>query len=1060
MSEHSRGALSDSDLSLQLSDGSTLSSDSEHSDADYERTDHGRKTGAKPSNQTKTKTDKTIKRRGKKNISLKLQPPTPNPPSQHTKPKTEAKSAKDRKKNPHPPMPKERKRSIAKNHHDNNEELYCICRKGYDGKEFMVACDGCQEWFHGRCVGMTPKKVTGNYFCQKCTLAKAAESEAAPPPTPTPPRNTITIPAAAATSASSKGKKAKGRGNNKKTNNVTSHPKKSATTNNRKKAATPPEAVLPSPPLTMEPPKSVTVTPVDEEDEEDLDDICPVCESECTCGTATATAKKSTTTTSVTVEKPTETANSTDIWAINDTSAAVVRPSANTKKADVDVANPHVVERVGVDVSQKPSESKAQRKAKKTKKVPKRPSKSNGTTSQPLASRKALSALSKVRRGSQGSDEEEVNVDDVDDEDTMDDVALFKQERPDDDDSDADSVSDPDDENDRDDAEEIKNDAHSVGNDSEMSPFSGSYSSVHIDSGDDEDIEKEEERALIEEFEEEDDDDLGDLDNDEDSDLEGIDENELYSVGDQEEVDDDDDVEEEIYNLGPDGDFDDEYYVQVSSRWNSSEDEDEEEDDEEDIDIRFHDDDHGLDTVDDPERSLGQHESLPFADDHTNLFDSIAAAFLQVLAPLADMPLDDVVMEPPAIDATHVLGGDDLDMSHSFLPDVMGSSTNVDPGPSDANDTAATTPAAADDANMEASMANSQENTKTSNTVSSSLTNNPLEALSLLVSNDPMALPLTTKKSDDMSGAQAKEANDVLQTLTSSAALLPSVSLATTETTMDPSGLSCAGSSSSSSSTTANNLSLTQDQLLELLKICSSAALHPEKSMSAPATPCGGYGDPLSSSSSSLAFPLSSSSIPGSVSPSTKKPFAPIPTNSRQILPKPTANPLSASNGSPLSINTLSHRLGNLATDMNLTTEQLDPDPSLGFQDLVRKRSLMDPPSKNKRRRRPSGNSFTGLALANHSTFSSFYDGISTASTEPTISSSPCSPTAETEPVPVSMDELVDTSQLYTRSSSRSPSPDPDELESRFSRDLSRWQRVPIGAFRLLRSKNRLWLDR
>lgn len=55
------------------------------------------------------------------------------------------------------------------------------------------------------------------------------------------------------------------------------------------------------------------------------------------------------------------------------------------------------------------------------------------------------------------------------------------------------------------------------------------------------------------------------------------------------------------------------------------------------------------------------------------------------------------------------------------------------------------------------------------------------------------------------------------------------------------------------------------------------------------------------------------------------------------------------------------------------------------------------------------------------------------------------------------MDELVDTSQLYTRSSS---DVDEDEGDTRFSRDLSRWQRVPIGAFRLMRSKNKLWLER
>ncbi|KAI7897213.1 uncharacterized protein EV154DRAFT_409897 [Mucor mucedo] len=60
--------------------------------------------------------------------------------------------------------------------------------------------------------------------------------------------------------------------------------------------------------------------------------------------------------------------------------------------------------------------------------------------------------------------------------------------------------------------------------------------------------------------------------------------------------------------------------------------------------------------------------------------------------------------------------------------------------------------------------------------------------------------------------------------------------------------------------------------------------------------------------------------------------------------------------------------------------------------------------------------------------------------------------------VAVSMDDLVDTSQLYTRSLSRSPSPEVED--DPYSRDLSRWQRIPIGAFRLMRSRNKLWLER
>lgn len=30
------------------------------------------------------------------------------------------------------------------------EDLYCICRKPYDYMQFMIQCDACDDWFHGR----------------------------------------------------------------------------------------------------------------------------------------------------------------------------------------------------------------------------------------------------------------------------------------------------------------------------------------------------------------------------------------------------------------------------------------------------------------------------------------------------------------------------------------------------------------------------------------------------------------------------------------------------------------------------------------------------------------------------------------------------------------------------------------------------------------------------------------------------------------------------------------------------------------------------------------------
>ncbi|CAO3570878.1 unnamed protein product [Mortierella alpina] len=51
-----------------------------------------------------------------------------------------------------------------------SKDVYCICRGPYDGVEFMIACDRCEEWFHGRCIGMKPQeaKKSNHYYCETC----------------------------------------------------------------------------------------------------------------------------------------------------------------------------------------------------------------------------------------------------------------------------------------------------------------------------------------------------------------------------------------------------------------------------------------------------------------------------------------------------------------------------------------------------------------------------------------------------------------------------------------------------------------------------------------------------------------------------------------------------------------------------------------------------------------------------------------------------------------------------------------------------------------------------
>lgn len=50
------------------------------------------------------------------------------------------------------------------------EELYCLCRQPYDETQFYICCDTCQDWFHGRCVGVLQAESDSidEYRCPNC----------------------------------------------------------------------------------------------------------------------------------------------------------------------------------------------------------------------------------------------------------------------------------------------------------------------------------------------------------------------------------------------------------------------------------------------------------------------------------------------------------------------------------------------------------------------------------------------------------------------------------------------------------------------------------------------------------------------------------------------------------------------------------------------------------------------------------------------------------------------------------------------------------------------------
>ena len=38
----------------------------------------------------------------------------------------------------------------VENNMAETETVYCLCRKPYDESEFMIECDVCKDWYHGR----------------------------------------------------------------------------------------------------------------------------------------------------------------------------------------------------------------------------------------------------------------------------------------------------------------------------------------------------------------------------------------------------------------------------------------------------------------------------------------------------------------------------------------------------------------------------------------------------------------------------------------------------------------------------------------------------------------------------------------------------------------------------------------------------------------------------------------------------------------------------------------------------------------------------------------------
>lgn len=52
------------------------------------------------------------------------------------------------------------------NSEDDPDRLWCICKKPHNNR-FMICCDLCEDWFHGKCVGVTKSMGMFPVHCLK-----------------------------------------------------------------------------------------------------------------------------------------------------------------------------------------------------------------------------------------------------------------------------------------------------------------------------------------------------------------------------------------------------------------------------------------------------------------------------------------------------------------------------------------------------------------------------------------------------------------------------------------------------------------------------------------------------------------------------------------------------------------------------------------------------------------------------------------------------------------------------------------------------------------------------
>ncbi|XP_017920865.1 PREDICTED: nucleosome-remodeling factor subunit BPTF isoform X13 [Capra hircus] len=111
--------------------------------------------------------------------------PPPPPPPQHpgplatattTLPVASQKRKREEERDSNSKSKKKKMISTTSKETKKDTKLYCICKTPYDESKFYIGCDRCQNWYHGRCVGIlqSEAELIDEYVCPQCQSTEDA----------------------------------------------------------------------------------------------------------------------------------------------------------------------------------------------------------------------------------------------------------------------------------------------------------------------------------------------------------------------------------------------------------------------------------------------------------------------------------------------------------------------------------------------------------------------------------------------------------------------------------------------------------------------------------------------------------------------------------------------------------------------------------------------------------------------------------------------------------------------------------------------------------------------